>query len=113
MGCAMAECGSAPAGRLRSLRRTGQQMPADLTVSPFGGFPAAAWEFYEQLTAQNTRDFWNSRRDVYQTSVRDPILALTQELAEEFGHFKVFRPNRDMRFSTDKSPYKTHQGAVT
>ena len=41
------------------------------------------------------------------------MLALTHELAAEFGQFKVFRPNRDVRFSTDKSPYKTSQGAVT
>jgi len=88
-------------------------MATDLTVSPFGGFPDAAWEFYQQLTVQNTREFWNAHRDVYQTSVRDPMLALTNELTPEFGQFKAFRPNRDVRFSTDKSPYKTHQGAVT
>jgi len=85
----------------------------DLTADPSGGFPAAAWEFYERLTAQNTREFWNAHRDVYLSAVRDPMLALTAALAAEFGQFKIFRPNRDVRFSTDKSPYKTHQGAVT
>ena len=37
---------------------------------------------------------------------------LLDELAPEFGTAKVFRPYRDVRFSNDKTPYKTHQGAV-
>jgi len=85
----------------------------DTTVPPFEGFPAAAVEFYQQLTVHNTRDFWNAHRDVYEAAVRGPMLALTTELSAEFGPFKVFRPHRDVRFSTDKSPYKTSQGAVT
>ncbi len=61
----------------------------------------------------NSREFWASHRDVYEMAVRGPMLALTSELSGEFGEFKVFRPNRDVRFSADKSPYKTSQGAVT
>src|SRR4051812_50041071 len=38
--------------------------------------------------------------------------ALADELAPEFGAAKLFRPYRDVRFSHDKTPYKTHQGAV-
>jgi len=38
--------------------------------------------------------------------------ALLVELAPDFGQGKVFRPNRDVRFSPDKSPYKTHIGAT-
>ena len=37
---------------------------------------------------------------------------MLEELAPEFGTAKVFRPYRDVRFSHDKTPYKTHQGAV-
>jgi uncharacterized protein (TIGR02453 family) len=37
---------------------------------------------------------------------------LLEELAAEFGEGKLFRPYRDVRFSADKSPYKTHIGAV-
>jgi uncharacterized protein (TIGR02453 family) len=37
---------------------------------------------------------------------------LTEELATEFGEPKIFRPYRDVRFSPDKTPYKTHIGAV-
>jgi uncharacterized protein (TIGR02453 family) len=85
----------------------------DQSVPPFDGFPPAALEFYEQLAAENNREFWNAHREVYETFVRGPMLSLTQELSVEFGPFKVFRPNRDVRFSKDKSPYKVSQGAVT
>jgi uncharacterized protein (TIGR02453 family) len=37
---------------------------------------------------------------------------LTEELATEFGEPKIFRPYRDIRFSKDKTPYKTHIGAT-
>ena len=40
------------------------------------------------------------------------MLALVDALEDEFGPAKLFRPNRDIRFSADKSPYKTHQGAI-
>jgi len=90
----------------------GQRVAEDATVPPFEGFPAAAAEFYQQLTVHNTREFWNAHREVYESAVRGPMLALTHELSE-FGEFKIFRPHRDVRFSTDKSPYKTSQGAVT
>lgn len=88
-------------------------MAEEKTAAPFEGFPAAACDFFQQLSVQNTREFWNTHREVYETAVRGPMLALTTELAAEFGEFKVFRPNRDVRFSADKSPYKTSQGAVT
>jgi len=90
-----------------------RQVAEDSTVPRFDGFPTAASELYQQLTVQNTREFWNANRDVYEAAVRGPMLALTHELSAEFGQFKVFRPNRDVRFSADKSPYKTSQGAVT
>src|SRR5437899_6690601 len=38
--------------------------------------------------------------------------ALLAELAPEFGEGKIFRPYRDVRFSADKTPYKTHMGAT-
>ncbi len=83
------------------------------TPPTFAGFPPQAWLFYEQLTADNSREFFAAHREVFETCVRDPMMALTDELAPEFGVFKVFRPHRDVRFSSDKSPYKTQMGAVT
>src|SRR5688572_18267462 len=40
------------------------------------------------------------------------MAALIESLPEEFGPFKTFRMNRDIRFSADKSPYKTQHGAA-
>ena len=78
----------------------------------FTGFPDEGLVFYEGLEADNTKTFWTAHRDEYESFVRAPMLALLEELAGEFGTAKVFRPYRDVRFSHDKTPYKTHQGAV-
>src|SRR5262249_15224735 len=43
--------------------------------------------------------------------VRQPFLALLEEVADEFGEGKMFRPHRDTRFSSDKRPYKTAAAA--
>ena len=76
----------------------------------FSGFPAGAVNFYQRLEADNTRAFWQKNKDEYDELVRRPMLALLEELEPEFGPGHVFRPQRDIRFSADKSPYKTYQG---
>src|SRR6476619_7134077 len=81
------------------------------TPSSFSGFPAGALSFYAELEDRNSRDWWLAHKDVYERDVREPMLALLDGLEEEFGEAKLFRPNRDIRFSADKSPYKTHLGA--
>ncbi|MGH8999635.1 MAG: DUF2461 domain-containing protein [Acidimicrobiia bacterium] len=78
----------------------------------FTGFPPEALDFWEGLEADNSKTYWTANRDLYESSSRVPMLALTEALSD-FGEFKVFRPHRDVRFSTDKRPYKTHIGAVT
>jgi uncharacterized protein (TIGR02453 family) len=77
----------------------------------FTGFPVAALDFYDDLEVDNTRSFWAAHKHVWEQSVRDPMLALTAALADEFGPAKVFRPYRDVRYAKDKTPYKDHQGA--
>ncbi|TYL49726.1 DUF2461 domain-containing protein [Nocardioides sp. BGMRC 2183] len=77
----------------------------------FEGFPVAALDFYDDLEVDNTKSFWEAHKATYTEQVRAPMLALTDELAQEFGTAKVFRPYRDVRFAKDKTPYKTHQGA--
>ena len=81
--------------------------------SGFGGFPTEAFRFYEQLGADNTKAFWTRHKIDYDRHVRAPFDALASVVADEFGPLHIFRPNRDVRFSNDKSPYKTHCGAVT
>ena len=77
----------------------------------FTGIPSAALDFYEDLEADNTKSFWTAHKTTYDEAVRGPLQALVDELAAEFGAAKIFRPYRDVRFSKDKTPYKTHQGA--
>jgi uncharacterized protein (TIGR02453 family) len=78
----------------------------------FEGFPDEGLVFYEGLEADNSKTYWTQHKAEYEAHVRGPLTALLEELAPEFGTAKVFRPYRDVRFSNDKTPYKTHQGAV-
>jgi uncharacterized protein (TIGR02453 family) len=78
----------------------------------FQGFPDDGLVFYEGLEADNSKTYWTRHKDAYDAHVKAPLLAMLEELAPEFGTAKVFRPYRDVRFSHDKTPYKTHQGAV-
>lgn len=80
-------------------------------MSRFGGFSDRAVQFYAELAANNTREFWAEHRAVYESEVRDPMRALVAELEPDFGPCSVFRPHRDIRFSKDKSPYKAYQAA--
>ena len=78
----------------------------------FRGWPAEALEFFEGLEADNSKAYWRDHKAVYDAVVRGPMDELLAELAPEFGAAKVFRPFRDVRFSADKTPFKTHLGAV-
>lgn len=73
----------------------------------FRGWPTEALEFYEGLQADNSRTYWLAHQDTYERQVRAPMAALLAELEPDFGSGKIFRPYRDVRFSSDKSPYKT------
>jgi uncharacterized protein (TIGR02453 family) len=79
----------------------------------FTGFPEAAFDFYRRLAEDNSKSFWTAHRAVYDEAVRAPFLALAAELEPQYGTFHLFRPNRDVRFSKDKSPYKLGFGCVT
>jgi uncharacterized protein (TIGR02453 family) len=76
----------------------------------FAGIPVSALDFYEDLENDNSKSFWTAHKQVYEESVRSPVLALAEALSAEFGTPKLFRPYRDVRFAKDKTPYKTHAG---
>src|ERR1700733_9156288 len=78
----------------------------------FSGWPEEALDFYDGLMADNSKPYWTEHRAPYDQKILDPMTELTEELAAEFGEPKIFRPYRDVRFSADKTPYKTHIGAV-
>lgn len=78
----------------------------------FRGWPAEALEFFEGLEADNSKSYWQAHKDDYEHLVRRPMLDLLAELEAEFGEGRIFRPYRDVRFSADKSPYKTNIAAT-
>jgi uncharacterized protein (TIGR02453 family) len=82
---------------------------------PFRGWPIEAKQWFEGLEADNSRTWFHANKRTYDASVRQPIESLLAELdghLGEVGAGKVFRPNRDTRFSADKSPYKTAAAAL-
>jgi uncharacterized protein (TIGR02453 family) len=78
----------------------------------FAGWPEEALDFYDGLEADNSKTYWLAHKQTYDTCVLQPMTELLAELEPEHGEGKIFRPYRDVRFSKDKSPYKTAIGAV-
>jgi uncharacterized protein (TIGR02453 family) len=88
----------------------------------FTGFRPAAFEFFAGLRANNEPGWFKPRKSVYETEILVPLrelvaavgAALAQEGLPLIGDPRrgVFRIYRDIRFSADKRPYKTHAGAV-
>jgi len=79
--------------------------------------PQQAFEFFAGLSANNNRDWYLANKPVYQSKVKTPFVSLLEEVSRRLagetnalrgGAGTVFRLNRDVRFSHDKSPYKTH-----
>ena len=71
--------------------------------------------FYAALAQSNTKEWWDDHRETYDTILKPSAEALLHDitplLAKRTGvkiEEKLFRPNRDVRFSKDKTPYKTH-----
>jgi uncharacterized protein (TIGR02453 family) len=77
----------------------------------FRGWEAEALEFFDGLQEENSKAYWERNKAVYVEVVRAPMEALLAELEPDWGEGKIFRPYRDVRFSKDKSPYKTAIGA--
>jgi uncharacterized protein (TIGR02453 family) len=75
----------------------------------FTGFGLAVRDWFTGLEADNSREYFTAHRAFFEESVRGQMEALLATLADRHGgQIKLFRPNRDIRFSADKSPYKTH-----
>ncbi len=90
------------------------------SVAEFQGFAPSAQRFFRDLGKNNNKAWFDQHRPVYEASVREPLKALVEALdvrlatmaPEITGDPKrsLFRINRDIRFSKDKSPYKTNAG---
>src|SRR6185436_1988968 len=81
-------------------------------------FTKHALTFFRGLKKHNAKPWFEAHRDEYEQEVRAPMRDLIEELDVRFADFapeiggdvkrSMFRINRDIRFSKDKSPYKTH-----
>jgi uncharacterized protein (TIGR02453 family) len=84
-------------------------------------FSKRSLTFFRQLARNNEKSWFEAHRDEYENEVRAPMRELIEELDVRFAEFapeiggdpkrSMFRINRDIRFSKDKSPYKTHAAA--
>jgi uncharacterized protein (TIGR02453 family) len=72
----------------------------------FEGFPQVNPWFFEDLAANNNREWWKANAERYEREIAKPAADLVEALEPEFGPIRRFRPHRDVRFSADKSPYK-------
>jgi uncharacterized protein (TIGR02453 family) len=82
-------------------------------MARFAGFGDEAYDFYFALAADNSKGYWTTHKHVYEQAVREPMQALLDQLAADFhAEPSMFRPYRDIRFSNDKTPYKTHQAGL-
>jgi uncharacterized protein (TIGR02453 family) len=89
-----------------------------MTSTEFSGFTPAAFAFLRSLKKHNEREWFERNRPTYAAELRAPLAALAEEvdvrlatlIPEIVGDPKrsLFRIHRDVRFSNDKSPYKTH-----
>jgi len=79
----------------------------------FRGLPPELFTFFEGLEADNSKTYWDANKTTWETKVQGPVQDLLTDLEEEFGSLRTFRPNRDVRFSQDKSPYKTWTGIAS
>ena len=78
----------------------------------FRGWPSEALAFFEGLEADNSKAYWQDHKGDYEHFVLRPMTELLADLEPEFGEGRIFRPYRDVRFSRDKSPYKTNIAAT-
>ena len=72
----------------------------------FRGWSEDFQRYFVGLQLDNSKRYFEANRRLYEQEVRDPMVALLRSLETEFGPSKLSRPNRDIRFSKDKSPYK-------
>jgi len=85
-------------------------------------FPAQTLTFLRGLARNNNRDWFNARKEIYETQVKAPMIAMIEQINAELMDFapefvtdpkkSFYRIYRDTRFSADKTPYKTHIAAI-
>ena len=78
-------------------------------------------DFFKELEKNNNKEWFNENKKRYEQSVKEPFKAFVQELIDRLNEYEpiaittseaIFRINRDIRFSKDKTPYKTQVSAI-
>jgi uncharacterized protein (TIGR02453 family) len=88
----------------------------------FSGFPPEALKFLRALERNNRREWFQPRKEIYETKFKTPMGELVEAINAELlkfapdhindPHKAIYRIYRDTRFSADKTPYKTHIAAI-
>jgi len=90
--------------------------------SRFNGFTKATFKFFKDLEENNTREWFEENRKIYENHIMEPAQEFVMEMGERLKSLcpkivaipktdkSIFRIYRDVRFSKDKTPYKTHLG---
>ena len=95
-------------------------------MSQFSGFPQGYARFFQELAANNNREWFEAHRKDYTRLIQEPAQTFVTTFGERLhdispdfqydtrtnGGGSMTRINRDVRFSADKSPYNTHIGMV-
>lgn len=99
--------------------KANEKSSAPQTVQPF--FNAEALKFLRGLKRNNDREWFEARREIFERELKKPLLALVERVTDAMTDFapahvrpaqkSIMRIYRDIRFSSDKSPYKTHVSA--
>lgn len=88
----------------------------------FSGYSKDIFNFFAELSKNNNKEWFDNNRNFYDSEIKNKSKELINELSAEFKKLNqpyladtkisLFRINRDIRFSQDKSPYKTYFGII-
>lgn len=81
------------------------------------------FDFFAELEQNNNKEWFDSNRKRYEKNIKVPFKKLVEQIITEISFIDesiasleakdaIFRINRDIRFSNDKTPYKTHMSAI-
>lgn len=87
-------------------------------ASGFDGFPKEGLDFFRKLKKNNKREWFQPRKQIFEESIKAPMIDLIGAINAHLARFApehiaepakaIYRIYRDTRFSSDKTPYKTH-----
>jgi uncharacterized protein (TIGR02453 family) len=95
---------------------------SDVMKASFPGFSPEALKFFVQLKRHNNRPWFLKNKETYEREIKEPMVSLVLEINSQLRNLApelvtepkraIYRIYRDVRFSADKSPYKTHTAAL-